>query len=69
MSDTNKNYSNLSQGDLEAKAKLLDAVLKKHKPEELKEKAFELMQEAEPDSDQFQCYAALYELMDIFKTT
>lgn len=54
--------------NIEEKAKLLHRVLEKHQPEELKKLSFKLMQKAKPGSDEFKCYAALFEIMDIFKS-
>ncbi len=53
--------------EIEAKATLLAKVLEKHDPETLKDKAFDLMQQHPSDSPEFKCFAALYEIMDIFK--
>ncbi len=66
MAKENDNTS-LSQGDLEAKAQLLKLTLEKHNPAQLRDIAFNLMQEYDKGSNEHRCYAALYELMDILK--
>lgn len=65
MSDTQKK-GHVTEAEIQAQAKTLKAILEKHKPAELKDLAFELMQTEPAGSDKFKCYAALYELLDIF---
>ena len=59
--------SYINSKNIQDKAGLLAKILEKHPPEELSKLAFKQMQKCEPGSDQFKCYAALYELMNVLQ--